>query len=398
MSSTITVRNINSRILDGLRSHPDLLHFIIGPRQVGKTTCAIQIEKAWEGPVVHAAADHPLPPGHEWIRTKMEHALNKMEKGKVTLLVLDEIQKVSEWSEAIKTIWDERLRKKSPIALLALGSSSLLLQKGLSESLAGRFMLYRFSHWDYPEMKSLFGWDLDHWIFHGGYPGAGRFAGSYETWSSYITDSLIETVLARDILQMQTVAKPALLRHLFALSASYPAQIFSYNKMLGQLQDAGNTTTLAHYLKLLESAFLISGLELFREGNRVKKGSSPKLVVWNNALISAFHRMDYDRVREDGEGWGHLVENAVGAHLLNHLGGFGYQLFYWRHGNDEVDYVIKTPRESVVLEVKSSRMRRTSGLKAFLKIYPKARPFIVGPGGLELEDFFSKTPIESLGL
>ena len=200
----------------------------------------------------------------QWRLVRAQAASTK----KRVLLVLDEIQKVPGWSEVVKRLWDEEIRTGGKVRVLLLGSSALLVQRGLTESLAGRFFLHRCTHWSWSECRAAFGWTLDRWIYFGGYPGAAAMADDETTWKRYVADSLIETVLARDVLQMQTVTKPALLRHLFALAAQYPAQIFSYNKMLGQLHDAGNTVTLAAYLRLLETAFLASGLELYSKGDR----------------------------------------------------------------------------------------------------------------------------------
>jgi predicted AAA+ superfamily ATPase len=201
---------------------------------------------------------------------------------------------------------------------------------------------------------------------------------------------LIETVLARDVLQMQTVTKPALLRHLFGLAAQYPAQVFSYNKMLGQLQDAGNTVTLAAYLRLLETAFLASGLEQYSQGRVRKRGSSPKLVLWNNALVTAMSRLTFDQTFADGPWWGRLVENAVGAHLLNQLQGPEWSVTYWREKGSEVDFVVAHGAHIWAVEVKSGRSRESSGISTFLERYPKARPWLIGGPGVPLEDFFSR--------
>jgi hypothetical protein len=281
------VASLHGMILEG----PPLLHMLVGARQVGKTTAANQLVDRLGYPCVFAAADAPLPPGPEWVESQWIRArLLAAESGKPVVLVLDEIQKVRGWSEQVKRLWDEDRRRGRALYVLLLGSSSLLIQKGLTESLAERLFLHRCPHWSWPECKAAFGWDLERWLFFGGYPGAAPLVDRPDEWKRYIVDALIETVLSRDVMQLQTVAKPALLRHLFALSASYPAQVFSYNKMLGQLQDAGNTTTLAHYLRLLETAFLISGVEAFSAGQLRKRGSSPKLVVWNQALINALSR------------------------------------------------------------------------------------------------------------
>jgi len=398
MSKYSYERPIVQDILNGMDLKKKLLHILTGPRQVGKTTAALQIAEKWKGPVVNASADLPLPPGPEWIRSQWETALyqaRRMGTGKAdVLLILDEVQKVTGWSEVVKDLWDTGCRENHGIQIIILGSSSLLIQKGLSESLAGRFLLYRCTHWGFGEMERAFSWDLEQWLFFGGYPGAALFVDQEEVWARYVTDSLIETVLARDVLQLQTVAKPALLRHLFMLSAVHPAHILSYNKMLGQLQDAGNTTTLAHYLKLLESAFLISGLELFKLGRRQRRRSSPKLIIWNNGLINAISGGSLRSSRLDHSWWGHLVENAVGAHLLNQLAGFPYSLYYWRNRGLEVDFVVKTPKDIWGIEVKSGRPGSPKGSSGFLKSHPGARIMILGPQGMALEDFFRTDPRE----
>lgn len=306
-------------------------------------------------------------------------------------LVLDEIQKVKGWSESLKMHWDRSQLEGKDIRLLALGSSALLLQEGLTESLTGRFFLTRCPHWSFSECSSAFGWDLQTWLYFGGYPGAAVFVHNEHQWKQYITDSLIETVLARGVLQMQKITKPALLRHLFALSATFPARIFSYNKMLGQLQDAGNTTTLAHYLRLLESAFLVSGLELFSQGHVRKRGSSPKLILWNNALINALSSKIFKEAVGDASMWGLLVENAVGAHFCNGLSGTADELTYWRDGDKEVDFVLTRGSNVWAVEVKSGRSGKMPGIGVFRSKYPRAKSLLVGESGVPLEKFFSES-------
>lgn len=384
-------RGIVRKIIDNISGKEKaLINIMLGPRQVGKTFAAHQIEALWKGPTVFANADSPLPPGPEWVRHFWEQAAAK----KNSLLIIDEIQKVKGWSETIKSLWDaDSLRADCPSVVL-LGSSSLLIQKGLSESLAGRFFLHRLPHWNYREMSDAFGYDLDKWIFFGGYPGAASFIADDEKWASYIRDSLIETVLTKDVLQMQHIAKPALLRNLFMLSASYPAEIFSYNKMLGQLQDAGNTTTLGHYITLLEAAYLVSGLEPFKKGVKIKRGGSPKLIVWNNALINAIIGVGFGTARSDHSFWGRLVENAVGAHLLNNLAGLSYRINYWRQADEEVDFIVRSPHTVWAIEVKSGKPKRAAGLERFVSLYPDCRTMILGHGGMPLEDFFKGEPKE----
>jgi hypothetical protein len=264
------------------------------------------------------------------------------------------------------------------------------------ESLAGRFLLHRCPHWSWAECRKAFGWDLNRWLCFGGYPGAAPLADDEPLWKRYVADSLVEPAIARDVLQLQTVHKPALLRHLFAFAAAFPAQCVSYNKMLGQLQDVGNTTTLAHYLKLLETAFLVSGLELYSAGRGRRRGSSPKLILWNSALIHALSPLSSAQACRDGAWWGRVVENAVGAHLLNHLPEPIWQVTYWRQGNQEVDYVVTRGREMWALEVKSGRPGRLSGLAAFRDRYPRSQALLIGGEGIPLEMFFARSPADFL--
>ena len=363
------------------------MHVLVGPRQVGKTTIARQLADSLGFPAVVATADSPTPLDGVWIETQWRRASVQASNGPV-LLVLDEVQKVSGWSESVKLLWDSR-DFAHDIRVLLLGSSALLMQDGLTESLAGRFLLHRCPHWSFAECREAFDWSLAQWIFFGGYPGAAAFAHDEGLWKRYVVDSLIETVLARDVYQMAKVGKPALLRHLFALAATLPAQIVSYTKMLGQLQDAGNTTTLAHYLRLLEGAFLLSGLELFSRGTQRKRGSSPKLVLWNNALVNALGLRSFEQAVSDPVWWGRLVENAVGAHLCNGLGSMEYGLTYWRDGKYEVDYVVERGKDIWGIEVKGGTSGDAKGLERFQAAYPEAKTLMVGGPGIPLEEFFS---------
>lgn len=384
-------RSLVKTLIKSLSQRLPVFQVITGPRQVGKTTIANQVIKALPYPSVYASADSPLPPGPEWIESQWRLAEVEAAKSrKPVVLVLDEIQKAAGWSESLKLRWDIAKNAGPDIRLLVLGSSALLINEGLSESLAGRFFLNRCMHWSFKECSDAFGWDIKTWFFFGGYPGAAVFIGDERQWKSYVADSLIETVLARDVLQMQRVAKPALLRHLFSLSAAFPAQIFSYNKMLGQLHDAGNTTTLAHYLKLLETAYMLSGLELYSKGHIRKRGSSPKLILWNNALITALSNRTFRETVSDDIWWGRLVENAAGAHLCNSLSPAHYGLAYWREGDKEVDYIVARGAETWAVEIKSGRRGKLSGLERFRSKYHESKALVVGSSGIPIERFFSE--------
>jgi len=388
MQKLIFQRETVAEIKNGMKLSNKFLHIITGPRQVGKSTAANQIADSWEGEVVSSTADSPIPPGPQWIEQHWLRAFSKAQGGTKTLLILDEIQKVTGWSEVIKRLWDQAKLTDPPLYVLLLGSSSLLLSKGMTESLTGRFLKYSMSHWSFKEMNQAFGFDLPSYIYFGGYPGSVELISNESVWKQYILNSLIETVLTKDVLQMQVVTKPALLRHLFFLSMSYPAHILSYNKMLGQLQDAGNTTTLAHYLKILESAFLVSGLERYHGNKNMKRGSSPKLIAWNNALVTSLSEHSFENAMNDPELWGWLVENAVGGYLMNNLPSGKYSIRYWREKNNEVDFVVSSAKKTWAIEVKSNRVKKVGGLKKFCENYSNVTPVIIGGTGIPLEKFF----------
>ena len=387
------VRKQTLAVLDVLQKGLPVMQVIIGPRQTGKTTGARQIIEQLSFTSTYATADAALPHGPEWLETQWQLACSKSKDGEPVLLVLDELQKVRGWSETLKRLWDTRTKD---IRVLALGSSALLLNQGMTESLAGRFYLNQFTHWNLGECQEAFDWGMDQWLYFGGYPGTAIFANDEESWKQYVVDSLIETVLAKDVLQTERIFKPALLRNLFGLACTFPSQIFSYNKMLGQLADAGNTTTLAHYLKILDTAFLTTGLEQFYKGQVRKRGSSPKLLLWNNALISALSQKSFREAKQNTTWWGRVVENAVGAHILNDTCSKpGISLTYWHRGNYEVDFVLQRGEDIVAIEVKSGRPSKTVGLSLFRKAYPTARAIIIGNEGIPLETFF-KSQINDL--
>jgi uncharacterized protein len=388
-------RTVVRGILDGCTRGPRLLQVVTGPRQVGKTTAALQVAGRWDGPARYTAADQFLPPGPEWIRSAWDLArADARRAGRPALLMLDEVQKVQAWSEAVKAEWDEDRRTGAEVHPLLLGSSALLLARGATESLAGRFRLHRCLHWTFGECREAFGWSLDEWLWKGGYPGVAPFGDDDEARRAYVRDALVEAVLARDVLSLEAVTRPALLRQVFALACRYPAQVLSYTKMLGQLHDAGNTTTLAHYLVLLERAFLASGLPPHASGAVRQRAGSPKLVLWNNALVTAFDPRPFDACRADAAGWGRLVENAVGAHLLNHLQGRAVEVGWWRDRNLEVDFVLSASPVIRPIEVKSGRPGALPGLRAFTARHPAARPLVVGSGGIPLEEFFLGDPVD----
>ena len=369
------------------------LQVVAGPRQVGKTTL-VQAVVADAG-LAHriASADEPTLRGHEWIAQQWDAARRlAADTGKSgAVLVLDEIQKIPGWSETVKRLWDEDTRNKRPLRVVLLGSAPLLIAQGLTESLAGRFELLHLPHWSYAEMRAAFGWSLDQYLFYGGYPGAAPLIRQPQRWTRYVVDALIETSIARDVLLLSRVDKPALLRRLFELACRYSGQILSYTKMLGQLQDAGNATTLAHYLDLLAGAGMVCGLQKYAGDVARQRGSSPKLQVFNTALLTATSGLSLAEARADPEFWGRLVESAVGAHLANAAASGEIALYYWRERNQEVDFVIRAGRRLIAIEVKSGRApTEHAGSAAFAAAFKPRHSLLVGGDGIALEDFLAQ--------
>jgi predicted AAA+ superfamily ATPase len=376
-----------------LRGPRRFIQVVAGPRQVGKTTLVEQVARASGLRTRFASADEPTLRAPSWVAQQWEAArLEAREAGRGgAVLVLDEIQKIPGWSESVKRLWDEDSRTGCRLKVIVLGSAPLLVQQGLTESLAGRFEMLRLPHWSYSEMRDAFGWSLDQYLFHGGYPGAAPLIRQGDRWARYVLDSLIETTISRDVLLLSRVDKPALLRRLFQLGCSYSGRILSYTKMVGQLQDAGNTTTLAHYLDLLASAGMVAGLQKYAGEAVRQRGSSPKLQVMNTALMAAQTGLTLKQARADHEFWGRLTESAVGAHLANAAACGLCELFYWRDRNREVDFVVKTGRRLTAVEVKTGRARDVpAGMAAFAEAFRPHRTLLVGGDGIAVEDFLSR--------
>jgi hypothetical protein len=394
LSKASTYRRAEASVLaDRLAEPRRLVQVVAGPRQAGKTTLVQQVTEELRCPVVTASADEPTLRGPEWIAAQWEVARLRAGAGDA-VLVLDEVQKIGGWSEAVKRLWDEDTRRRVNLRVVLLGSAPLLIQRGLTESLAGRFETIRLGHWSFAEMEAAFGWSLDQYVFFGGYPGAAPLIDDPSRWARFVLDALVETTISRDVLLPTRVDKPALLRRVFELGCRHSGQILSYTKMLGQLHDAGNTTTLAHYLDLLAGAGMIVGLQKFAGSAVRSRGSSPKLQVLNTALMTVVAGLGFAEARADGEHWGRLVESAVGAHLANAAAKGTCEVFYWRERNREVDFVVRSGRRVVAIEVKSGRARDARpGLAAFSEAFEPARTLLVGGDGIEVGEFL-RSPIE----
>lgn len=384
------------RLVERINEPRRFIQVVYGPRQVGKTTMVHQMLSKLSIVSHYQSADAIEAGSGIWLEQIWEGARLRMQALGVEelLLVIDEIQKIKNWSEIVKQQWDRDTQKAVNIKVVLLGSSQLLIQKGLTESLAGRFETLYMGHWSYAEMQQAFGWDVKEYIYFGGYPGAAPLIEDEKRWKNYITNSLIQTTITKDILMMTNILKPALLQRLFELGCIYSGQILSYNKILGQLQDAGNTTTLAHYLSLLSNSGLLTGIEKYA-GNRIRKrASSPKFQVYNSALISAQGGESFETVVQDPKLWGRMVESSVGAHLINHSVSEGYSIYYWREGNAEVDFILEKRRKVVAIEVKSGAKSGTAGMEAFAKAHTPYKVLLVGTGGIPYEEFLQINPDE----
>ena len=376
-----------SRLIEPRR----FLQVVAGPRQVGKSTLVQQVTDDLDLPVRYASADEPTLRGGDWISQQWDAARLDIAGKPGAVLVLDEIQKIPAWSETVKRLWDEDTRRKRPLKVVLLGSAPLLIAQGLTESLAGRFETLRLPHWSFSEMREAFGWSLEQFLYFGGYPGAAPLIGDHQRWARYIADSLIETSIARDVLLLTRVDKPALLRRLFELACRYSGQVLSYTKMLGQLQDAGNTTTLAHYLDLLAAAGMVCGLQKYAGDRARSRGSSPKLQVLNTALMTVISGTDPDELRTDREFRGRLVESAIGAQLANAAAAGECELFYWNDRGREVDFIIKVRSRVIAIEVKSGRTPTAHrGTAAFTESFKTHRTLLIGGDGISVEQFLAQ--------
>lgn len=388
------------------------MQIVAGPRQVGKTTLIHDLLKqlsllrrvqssAWTFEAVDqfestlkseiasaeiARVDRSVPRDANWLAERWiaarakarEWASRDAHDGTPYLLVFDEIQKIPNWSERVKGLWDADRAERLSMHVVLLGSSPLLVQKGLTESLSGRYELFNVRHWGLVETQAGFDLSIEEHIFFGGYPGALPLRHDELRWRSYVLAALIQPSIERDVLALHRVEKPALLKALFDLSAGYSGQILSFTKMIGQLQDAGNTTTLAHYLVLLEQSGMVSGLNKYAGEVVRRRGSSPKLNVHNTALMTAGSGYSFEQAQADRDFWGRLTEACIGAHLINSVED-NCAVHYWRESPHEVDFVLQGARSLTAIEVKSGRRStHVAGLDAFCAAFKVTRRLVVG--------------------
>lgn len=383
-------RDFESRI----KEKRQFIQCVAGPRQVGKSTMVTYILDKIDIHSDYQIADDSQ--SSVWISQLWDSARLKIKTQNLEqfIIAIDEIQKIKNWSEVVKKEWDYDTVNKIPIKLVILGSSRLLIQAGLSESLAGRFEMIQMMHWSFKEMNTGFGLTPEQYAWFGGYPGAAGLIKTEKRWKDYVGNGLIETTISKDILMMTRIDKPSLLKNLFGLTAAYSGQILSYNKMLGQLQDAGNTTTLAHYLNLLDTAGLSVGLKKIYKENHRSRSSSPKLQVYNNALISAQTQLSFKDAQTDRVYWGRIIESCIGTHLVNKSVVQGFEVLYWRHVNNEVDFVLRYKNEVVGIEVKSNVAKPTKGMEVFKKIFNPKKIYLIDNRMLSWQDFIQINPLD----
>lgn len=367
------------------------IQVLAGPRQVGKSTLVQQVLRDVSMPYTLENADGVNPEDTDWIRRVWESVRIAMQLQHEVehLLVIDEVQKIDNWSEAVKKEWDKDSREGRNLKVVLLGSSRLLIKKGLTESLAGRFELIRITHWSYTEMRDAFGYTLDQYIYYGGYPGPAMMIGDEKRWKKYIKDSLVAPAIEKDVIMTSNIYKPALMKRTFELGCSYSGELLSLTKMIGQLQDAGNVTTVAAYIDILSQCALLCGLQKYANDDSRKYNSIPKFQVFNNALLTTYKGRTFLQDRQDTDVWGRWVESAIGAYLVSMAEELEYKVYYWRERNDEVDFVVVSDDVTLAIEVKSGRRKMNSGLPKFTEAFHPTRSFVVGTGGLSLETFLS---------
>lgn len=384
-------REVYQTIKSRLEEPRRFIQVVMGPRQVGKSTVVKQVLADIKQPYQFFSADNVPASNTAWISNcwTATRSLKEANGWEDAIIVIDEIQKISNWSEAVKKEWDDDTFHDRNIKVLLLGSSRVLLEKGLSESLAGRFEEIRMSHWSYVEMHDAFGITLNQFLFYGSYPGAASLINDPDRFQQYVQSAIIDATINKDILMDTPISKPALLRQTFELGAAYSGELLSLNKMLGSLQDAGNTATLAGYINLLGESGLLCGLQKFSIDTARRRASIPKLQVYNNALKTVYTPYSFEQAITDHRVWGRIFESGIGAYLISQAFVHHFEVFYWRERNDEVDFILRKNSSLIAIEVKSNAQKRTEGLEKFKTLFNPRSAFIVGDGGITAEEFLS---------
>lgn len=385
------VRSEYQTLLARMQEPRGYMQVIMGPRQVGKSTMVAQVLEAVQQPFLSFSAEEAPNRDPKWISSVWMQArqLMRLHNYDEMILAIDEIHKLPNWSEFVKAEYDRDTRESTKIKVILLGSSRLMLMDGLTESLAGRFEVIEMGHWSFLEMKEAFGFNLEQYIYYGGYPGGARFVNNESRWRQYIKESIIEPAISQDVLLTKRIYKPALLRQLFDLGCTYSGTLLSNNKIMGMLQDAGNSDTITTYLRVLNESRMLGGLRKYAADEARKYMSVPKYQVWNNALLSAQKGSKFANVFTNSELWGHWVESAIGAWLVSGSREYEYDVYYWRDKSEEVDFIVQMSDMVIAIEVKSGRRKTNSGIYTFENKFHPTHSIIVGTGGIPISDLLS---------
>lgn len=369
------------------------IQIVLGPRQVGKSTMVRQFSNHTNVPYDYFAADGVSRFDNSWIANRWQESRLKMDlhSEKERILIVDEIQKIGNWSEQVKKEWDEDTLSGRNLKVILLGSSRVLLQKGLEESLHGRFETLKMGYWDWLEMKDAFGFSIDQFIYFGGFPGLASDIKDEDRWRGLMEDSIISPILARDILEIDEIRNPALLRQVFETACIESSRELSMTKMQGTM-NSGTVPTIKTYLDILNKTMTVCPMQKYSPSEIKEKQSVPKMQVYNSGFRNRYGLFTFKEARSNPMEWGRQVESAVGAHLANRSVLDNFELLYWRNEKkQECDYVLKKGQALVAIEVKSSRADNISGFEKFKELYSDriSSSLIVGQEGLPLEDFFS---------
>lgn len=379
-------RDIVQILTNRIKEQRRFIQVVVGPRQTGKTTAVRQAMESFDFPIHFVRASQDISATQNWLRREWNEARKLAVNGKA-LLVIDEIQLVSQWSSIVKAQWDEDTDNDTNLHVVLTGSSSLLLKKGLIEALTGRFELIDCPQWYFDECVDAFNFSLEDYLYFGGYPGAATFKNDKNRWLDYMRDAIVTPSVLKDVVSLDRVTKPALMEALFTLGCSYSGQEISYRKLMGQLDDAGNATTIAHYLGLLSDAGLLSGLQKYSPKLLKVRSSSPRLLVHDTSLMVANYGPYREYLLKDPDRKGHLVESAIGAYLLKRSRKEHFNVFWWRDGDKEVDFVLQSGDALTAIEVKSGKIKSLGGLDAFSNLYPNTKCLVAGSTNTSIEDF-----------
>lgn len=358
---------------------PGRIQLLTGPRQVGKTTVLLELAAELRPVAVYIAADSAEAslPGYldrVWVQAEELAELH----GRAVVL-LDEVHALPDWAGRLKAEWDRLRRRRIPVHVVASGSSALRLAGASRESLAGRFERMTLTHWTVSSLAEVFGLDpaeaAEQLVRRGGYPGAMAYRDDPDRWAAYVRDAIVEPAIGRDILALGAVRKPGLLRQVFAVCTGSPAGIVSLQKIQGRLQDSGALETIAHYLELLEEAYLVAAVRKYSARAARRRSAPPKLITLSNALLAVSDPLGSPDAEAEPARFGAWLENACLAHAWNS----GQTVMYWREEPFEVDGVISGSWGSWAVEVKTGHVA-LSDLRPLLEFHrrqPQFRPLLI---------------------